>query len=125
MPCVVLNETILPTDIETYKETDIELTTRSYTQTCTVTQAPTKRQKQTQEQLEKIIVGFQILATNWINKYPWHAVRIKNAHAYLEERWRYLSCDEKCFRGLQYATEFEGIALNPNCFKSIQKSFCA
>ena len=45
VPCVVLNETILPTDIETYKETDIELTTRSYTQTCTVTQAPTKRQK--------------------------------------------------------------------------------
>ena len=121
MPCVVLNETTLPADIETYKETDIELTTRSYTQTCIVTQAPTK----TQEQLEKIIVGFQILATNWINKYPWHAVRIKNAHACLEERWRYLSYDEKCFWGLQCATKFEGIAINPNFFKSIQKSFCA
>ena len=54
------------------------------------------------------------LIANWFDGHPWHAVRVKNAHAYLGKRWRDLSMVEKCQRGFQYSAEAGGIALSLN-----------
>ncbi len=80
------------------------------TPTKTQAQATTKTlsaQETGTEQLGKLIA-------TWFDNNPWHAVRIKNAHAYLNKRWRDLSKVEKCQRGFQYAAETEGIALSLN-----------
>tara|TARA_R110002051_G_scaffold30487_1_gene70520 strand:- start:26973 stop:27836 length:864 start_codon:yes stop_codon:yes gene_type:complete len=80
------------------------------TPTKTQAQATTKTrsaQETGNEQLGKMIA-------TWFDNHPWHAVRIKNAYAYLRKRWRDLTNEEKCLRGFQYAAEIDGIALSLN-----------